>query len=127
PTGPPTAPSTKSPRCRFRASCNRPSGRRTTCTSRKPRTTCSSNASARAPSKKMDSHRLVHMANQIGSFFQREPDHALALEGIAGHLKRFWEPRMRKQILTWLDEHNGEGLTDLVAEALRTNRQKLAA
>ena len=75
----------------------------------------------------MDSHRLVHMANQIGSFFQSEPDHALALEGIAGHLKRFWESRMRKQILIWLDEHNGEGLTELVAEALRTNREKLAA
>ena len=75
----------------------------------------------------MDQQRLVHMANQIGSFFQSEPDHALALEGIAGHLKRFWDPRMRKQILAWLDEHNGEGLTDLVAEALRSNREKLAA
>jgi formate dehydrogenase subunit delta len=67
------------------------------------------------------------MANQIGSFFQSEPDHTLALEGIASHLKRFWEPRMRQQILAWLDEHGGEGLTDLVAEALRTNREKLGA
>ena len=75
----------------------------------------------------MDPHHLVHMANQIGSFFQSEPDHALALEGIAGHLKRFWDPRMRKQILAWLDEHGGEGLSDLVAEALHANREKLAA
>jgi formate dehydrogenase subunit delta len=75
----------------------------------------------------MDAHRLVQMANQIGTFFQSEPDHALALEGIAGHLKRFWDPRMRRQILAWLDEHGGEGLTDLVAEAIRTNRDKLAA
>jgi len=75
----------------------------------------------------MDPHHLVNMANQIGAFFQSEPDHALALEGIAGHVKRFWEPRMRKQILAWLDEHNGEGLTDLVTEALRANREKLAA
>jgi len=75
----------------------------------------------------MDPHHLVHMANQIGSFFQSEPDHALALEGIASHLKRFWDPRMRKQILAWLDEQGGDGLSDLVAEALRANRQKLAA
>ena len=75
----------------------------------------------------MDPQRLVHMANQIGAFFQSEPDRALALEGIAGHLKRFWEPRMRKQLLAWLDEHRGEGLTELVLEAVRANRDKLAA
>jgi formate dehydrogenase subunit delta len=67
------------------------------------------------------------MANQIGAFFQAEPDRALALDGIAAHLKRFWDPRMRTQLLTWLDEHGGEGLTELVAEAIRTNRDKLAA
>jgi len=44
----------------------------------------------------MDPHHLVNMANQIGAFFQSEPNHALALEGIAGHLKRFWDPCMRK-------------------------------
>lgn len=75
----------------------------------------------------MDPQRLVHMANQIGAFFQTEPDRALALEGIAGHLKRFWEPRMRSQLLAWLDEHQGEGLTELVLEAVRTNRDMLAA
>ena len=51
----------------------------------------------------MDPHHLVHMANQIGAFFQAEPDRAAALEGIAGHLKRFWDPRMRSQILAWFD------------------------
>jgi len=69
----------------------------------------------------MDPQRLVHMANQIGAFFQAEPDRALAMEGIAGHLKRFWEPRMRAQLLAWLDEHRGEGLTELVHEAVRAN------
>jgi formate dehydrogenase subunit delta len=75
----------------------------------------------------MDPHHLVHMANQIGAFFQAEPDRAAALEGIAGHLRRFWDPRMRRQILAWLDEHGGEGLTEIVAEAIRANRDKLAA
>ena len=75
----------------------------------------------------MDPQHLVHMANQIGAFFQAEPDRALALDGIAGHLKRFWEPRMRTQLLAWLDDHSGEGLTELVAEAIRANRDKLTA
>ncbi len=74
----------------------------------------------------MDPHHLVNMANQIGAFFQSEPDRAAALEGIAGHLKRFWDPRMRRQILAWLDEHGGEGMSDIVAEAIRINRDKLA-
>ena len=75
----------------------------------------------------MDPHRLVQMANQIGTFFQSEPDHAAALDGIAMHIRRFWDPRMRTQILTWLDEHAGEGLSDIVAEAIRSHRDKLAA
>jgi hypothetical protein len=32
--------------------------------------------------------KLARMANQIGSFFASEPDHALALEGIAWHLRQ---------------------------------------
>jgi len=74
----------------------------------------------------MDPHRLVQMANQIGTFFQADPDRAAALDGIATHIKRYWDPRMRSQLLTWLDEHAGEGLSETVAEAIRANRDKLA-
>ncbi|HEY7759884.1 MAG TPA: formate dehydrogenase subunit delta [Burkholderiales bacterium] len=73
----------------------------------------------------MDPDKLIHMANRIGEFFQAEPDRQAALEGIAGHLKRFWDPRMRREILRWVDEHRGEGLTDLVREAIERNRQTL--
>lgn len=66
------------------------------------------------------------MANRIGAFFQAEPDRAAALEGIAGHLKRFGDPRMRSEIVAWLDEHGGDGLSEIVAEAIRANRDKLA-
>ena len=47
----------------------------------------------------MDLHRLVRMANQIGDFFETEADHAAALGDIAGHIRRFWDPRMRREIL----------------------------
>jgi formate dehydrogenase subunit delta len=73
----------------------------------------------------MDAHKLVKMANEIASFFEGEPDRALALEGIAGHLKRFWDPRMRREILRWHDEHAGEGLKDSVRDAIGTHREKL--
>jgi formate dehydrogenase subunit delta len=75
----------------------------------------------------MEIGHLVNMANQIGAFFRVEPDRTAALEGIASHLKRFWDPRMRKQIVAWVDEHNGDGLSESVAEAIRLNRGKLVA
>jgi formate dehydrogenase subunit delta len=75
----------------------------------------------------MDPQRLIHMANQIGAFFSAEPDRTVALTGIAGHLERFWDPRMRREILAWVDEHGGEGLSDLVAEAIRVHRDTLVA
>jgi formate dehydrogenase subunit delta len=73
----------------------------------------------------MDAHKLVKMANEIAAFFDAEPDRALALEGIAGHLRRFWDPRMRREILRWTDEHQGEGLTDSVRAAIDAHRDKL--
>ena len=73
----------------------------------------------------MDPHKLVKMANEIASFFEAEPDRATALEGIAGHLKRFWDPRMRREILRWVDEHQGEGLKDSVRAAIHDHRDKL--
>jgi formate dehydrogenase subunit delta len=62
------------------------------------------------------------MANQIGAFFAADPDRNAALDGIAGHLKRFWDPRMRRQILQWIDEHDGEGLDTVVREAIERHR-----
>jgi formate dehydrogenase subunit delta len=70
----------------------------------------------------MDVQRLIRMANQIGEFFAAEAEHVAALEGIAGHIKRFWDPRMRRELLQHLDAHGGEGLQPLVVEALRSHR-----
>ena len=73
----------------------------------------------------MDIHRLIKMANEIGAFFEADPDRSVAIDGIAGHIKRFWEPRMRRELLNWVDEHGGEGLTKLVLAAIQANRDKL--
>ncbi|MSP54390.1 MAG: formate dehydrogenase subunit delta [Myxococcales bacterium] len=65
------------------------------------------------------------MANQIGAFFASEPDHALAVEGVASHLRRFWEPRMRHQLVAWVVDTGGPDLSPLVLEAVQTNRARL--
>ena len=65
----------------------------------------------------MSAERLVQMANDIGHFFAAEPQRADAVAGIAGHIQRFWDPRMRRQILAHL-QAGGEGLDDLPREAV---------
>ncbi|WP_031432955.1 formate dehydrogenase subunit delta [Methylomarinum vadi] len=66
----------------------------------------------------MDNQNLVKMANNIGAFFQSEPDRDVAIAGIEQHLKNFWEPRMRNQIIDYLQQ-GGNDLMDIVAEAVR--------
>lgn len=68
---------------------------------------------------------LVRMANQIGDFFAAMPDHDEALEGIATHLKKFWEPRMRRELLAHVDADGGAGLHGVVAEAIGRHRALL--
>lgn len=68
---------------------------------------------------------LITMANQIGGFFEAMPDRDEALADIAGHLKRFWEPRMRHALLGHLDAHTGAGLLEIVREALGRHREIL--
>ena len=75
----------------------------------------------------MDIHHLIKNANNIGSFFESEPDRAKAAKGIADHIKGFWEKRMRREILSYVREKQGAGLSALVLEALRKHEQQLEA
>jgi formate dehydrogenase subunit delta len=58
---------------------------------------------------------LIKMANQIAAFFDGEGGHNTeeAATLVATHLRRYWEPRMRKQIVEHLQSHGGEGLDEL--------------
>ncbi len=73
----------------------------------------------------MDVNNLISMANQIGTFFESMPDRQQAVQDIATHIKRFWEPRMRHAILESVDQHRAEALSDIVREALTRHRQLL--
>ena len=65
----------------------------------------------------MSLESLVRMANDIGHFFAAEPKRADAVAGVANHIRRFWDPRMRRQIAAHLAA-GGEGLEPLAREAL---------
>ena len=67
---------------------------------------------------------LVKMANQIGTFFEAMPDRAEALAEMAQHIKRFWEPRMRRELLAHAD-NGGEGLNQMAFEAIRRHREQI--
>ena len=73
----------------------------------------------------MDTHHLVKMANNIADFFSTEEDKSKAEKSIADHLKSFWDPRMRREILRHVDEHGGAGLEEIVLNSLRAHRQEL--
>lgn len=65
----------------------------------------------------MSVEHLVQMANDIGHFFAAEPKHEDAVAGIASHIQRFWDPRMRRQIAAHLAA-GGAGLEPLPREAV---------
>jgi formate dehydrogenase subunit delta len=45
----------------------------------------------------MDIHHLAYMANQIGAFYNAYPQ-TQAVDGIATHIDKFWDPRMKQEI-----------------------------
>jgi formate dehydrogenase subunit delta len=60
--------------------------------------------------------RLIYMANQIGKFFQSQGQDK-AVPGIAEHIRKFWDPRMRSAISAHLDA-GGAGLDPQVRDAI---------
>lgn len=63
----------------------------------------------------METRDMIRMANQIGDFFKTYPEKE-ALEGIADHISKFWEPRMRQAFFAQI-KAGGEGLSDIVRKA----------
>jgi formate dehydrogenase subunit delta len=65
----------------------------------------------------MRPERLVAMVNDIGAFWAAEPDKAEAAKHVATHLTRFWDPRMRREIVVHYRE-GGAGLGELARAAV---------
>lgn len=60
---------------------------------------------------------MVHRANEIARFWEAY-DHDEAVAGVAGHIRSFWEPRFRRQLVEYA-ETGGAGLHTLVREAVQ--------
>ena len=64
----------------------------------------------------MENRDMIRMVNQIAAFFEAYP-RADALKGIANHVRKFWDPRMRKQLTEYIDG-GGKDISPLVIAAL---------
>lgn len=77
----------------------------------------------------MNIDHLVQMANRIGEFFQSMPDAEQAGSDIVLHLRKFWAPPMRQQLLAHVDastaSSDGDGLMPIVHDAVIKHRLQL--
>lgn len=69
----------------------------------------------------MSPDKLIYQANQIATFFHSKP-HAEGVAGVADHINKFWEPRMRRQFFEMIAA-GGKGFHELVLEAAPAIRQ----
>lgn len=67
----------------------------------------------------MNTDYLIKMANEIAAFYEAYPDAAQAQKEVADHLARFWDARMRRQIIDYVGEQQGAGLSPLVIDAVK--------
>ena len=59
--------------------------------------------------------KLVRMATQIATFFAPQPE-AVRVEGVATHINKFWEPRMRRRFFELIEQADA-GFLPLVRAA----------
>jgi formate dehydrogenase subunit delta len=64
----------------------------------------------------MQPKRLTAMVNQIGRFFEHRGEEKAAAD-TADHLRKFWDPRMRREIIAHLIA-GGEGLSPVARKAV---------
>lgn len=73
----------------------------------------------------MTPETLIRMANQIADFFKSQGE-AYAVAGAEDHILKFWDPRMRAQLITHLDA-GGVGLKPIARAAAEKIRARQTA
>lgn len=68
----------------------------------------------------MNIELLVKMVNEISEFFATESPPEQAPQDVAQHLRKFWDPRMRRQIIAYVHDGDGKGLSDLARRSVET-------
>jgi len=67
---------------------------------------------------------LILMANQIGSFFEYYPWEE-GVKGVADHIKKFWHPMMKEELLRYCEEYGDLELIPIVRAALERLKDEL--
>lgn len=70
----------------------------------------------------MERDKLVYMANQIAKFFESAKEGARS-QGVADHINKFWEPRMRTQLFERVESGRTSEMHPLVLEAMGAIRR----
>ena len=65
----------------------------------------------------MNAHHLVKMIIEISAFWEGEAGLENAPKAVATHLRRYWDPRMRREIVAHLHAGGG-GLCDTARSAV---------
>jgi formate dehydrogenase subunit delta len=66
----------------------------------------------------MDIENMVKMVNEISLFYEGESGAGQqAAQDVANHIRRFWDPRMRRQIVAHYDQ-GAHGLEDVARAAV---------
>ena len=65
----------------------------------------------------MNTDHLIKMANEIAAFFAGESGPEKAPQEVATHLKKFWEVRMRREIVAHVQK-GGAGMSEVAREAV---------
>ena len=66
----------------------------------------------------MNADLMIKMVNEISAFFAAEDDQELAAREVRNHLLKFWEPRMRAQLVDYYAQRKGAGLSELSLKAV---------
>jgi len=66
----------------------------------------------------MSPEKLAYMANQIGKFFAAQKAETV-VPGIEDHIRKFWDPRMRRELLANLDQLQLDPPVRTAAERIR--------
>lgn len=73
----------------------------------------------------MNIDHLVKMANDIGQFYEALPNRQEGLNGVARHIRRSWDPRMRRDLLQEMDAGGARSMRPFVREAIEGHRAEL--
>ena len=65
----------------------------------------------------MQAEKLVRMANDIAANLEYGPDRAKAVAEVADHLRRFWSPLMREEIVNH-DDRGQVKLSEVAKQAV---------